>query len=292
MSIRLLKVLTWSMLFFAAFGLVGCSTGYAPVTDRSITQKRNVDIVSSREQRAQAQAPASGEYIVKRGDTLYSIAWKYGLDYRKLAASNNIDRRYRIYVGQRLRLSASETAVVAKVEPVANAEPELTKESTSLPTEAQSASTPPSASASPPNVERESVEPTNNTASLPTGPIQWRWPASGRVISGFSSKGEVNKGIDLEGKQGDPVFAAAPGRVVYAGSGLIGYGNLIIINHNQEYLSAYAHNSRLLVTESDNVNVGDKIAEIGNSGAEKTMLHFEIRKDGKPVNPLKYLPKR
>lgn len=292
MSIRLLKVLTWSMLFFAAFGLVGCSTGYAPVTDRSITQKRNVDIVSSREQRAQAQAPASGEYIVKRGDTLYSIAWKYGLDYRKLAASNNIDRRYRIYVGQRLRLSASEAAVVAKVEPVANAEPELTKESTSLPTEAQSASTPPSASASPPNVERESVESTNNTASLPTGPIQWRWPASGRVISGFSSKGEVNKGIDLEGKQGDPVFAAAPGRVVYAGSGLIGYGNLIIINHNQEYLSAYAHNSRLLVTESDNVNVGDKIAEIGNSGAEKTMLHFEIRKDGKPVNPLKYLPKR
>ena len=292
MSIRLLKVLTWSMLFFAAFGLVGCSTGYAPVTDRSITQKRNVDIVSSRERRAQAQAPASGEYIVKRGDTLYSIAWKYGLDYRKLAASNNIDRRYRIYVGQRLRLSASEAAVVAKVEPVANAEPELTKESTSLPTEAQSASTPPSASASPPNVERESVESTNNTASLPTGPIQWRWPASGRVISGFSSKGEVNKGIDLEGKQGDPVFAAAPGRVVYAGSGLIGYGNLIIINHNQEYLSAYAHNSRLLVTESDNVNVGDKIAEIGNSGAEKTMLHFEIRKDGKPVNPLKYLPKR
>lgn len=278
MSRRLSKVIAWCWLF-AALGLVGCSTGYAPVTDRSITQKRNVDVVSSRDRRAKAQAPSSGNYVVKRGDTLYSIAWKYGLDYRKLAAANNIDSRYRIYVGQRLTLSvAEEPRTVAKAEPVSIPAPEMTKESSPITNSPEKV-----------NTKQPAVV---AKITMPTGPITWRWPASGKVITGFSSKGEVNKGIDLDGKRGDPVFAAAAGRVVYAGSGLLGYGNLIIINHNQEYLSAYAHNSRLLVTESDNVNVGDKIAEIGNSGAEKTMLHFEIRKDGKPVNPLKYLPKR
>lgn len=277
MSTRLSKVIVWTLLF-AALGLAGCSTGYAPVTDRSITQKRDVDVVSSRDRREKAQAPASGNYVVKRGDTLYSIAWKYGLDYRKLAAANNIDSRYRIYVGQRLTLSVTESRTVVKAEPVSMPEPEMTKESSPI------TSSPEKVNTKEPAVVAK--------ITTPTGPITWRWPASGKVISGFSSKGEVNKGIDLKGKRGDPVFAAASGRVVYAGSGLLGYGNLIIINHNQEYLSAYAHNSRLLVTESDNVNVGDKIAEIGNSGAEKTMLHFEIRKDGKPVNPLKYLPKR
>lgn len=253
----------------ATLGLLpGCSgPGYAPVSDRTLDgSRRAVPVKSSR--------PAGGYYTVQTGDTLYSIAFRYGLNYRNMARANGISSDYRIYPGQRLRLSevapkaASPTA--AKPRTTVAARPTASK-----PAEAPAA---------------RAAEQRSSTANR--SPISWRWPAEGRVLRTFRSRGQVNKGIDIAGNRGDPVNSAASGRVVYAGSGLLGYGNLIIINHNEQYLSAYAHNSRLLVKENQTVKSGQKIAEIGNSGATRTMLHFEIRKDGKPVNPLHYLPKR
>ena len=122
--------------------------------------------------------------------------------------------------------------------------------------------------------------------------MSWKWPASGPVIETFATAGQVNKGIDLAGRRGEPVYAAADGKVVYSGTGLVGYGNLIIIKHNGTFLSAYGHNSRLLLKEGQFAKAGQKIAEIGSTGTNRDKLHFEIRRNGKPVNPLQYLPKR
>jgi lipoprotein NlpD len=123
-------------------------------------------------------------------------------------------------------------------------------------------------------------------------PGNWHWPTTGPIIKAFSLNRNVNKGIDLGGKLGEAVSSAGDGTVVYAGNGILGYGNLIIIKHNQEFLSAYAHNSRVLVEEGTNVKVGQVIAEIGSSGTDRNKLHFEVRREGKPVNPLYYLPRR
>uniref|UniRef100_UPI0032B300D9 glutamate-cysteine ligase family protein n=1 Tax=Marinobacter nauticus TaxID=2743 RepID=UPI0032B300D9 len=122
--------------------------------------------------------------------------------------------------------------------------------------------------------------------------VRWHWPHSGTVIANFSSSGKVNKGIDIAGNPGDAVKAAADGSVVYAGNGLLGYGNLIIVNHNEHYLSAYAHNRKILVKEGEGVKAGQVIAELGNTGTDKPKLHFEIRKNGNPVDPSRYLPRR
>ena len=123
-------------------------------------------------------------------------------------------------------------------------------------------------------------------------PFRWQWPHSGKLIKRFSLAGNLHKGIDLRGDLGEPVVAANSGKVVYAGSGLVGYGNLLIIRHDEHYLSAYGHNSRLRVSEGDKVKVGQHIADIGNTGSNEMKLHFEIRRDGKPVDPLKLLPGR
>ena len=122
--------------------------------------------------------------------------------------------------------------------------------------------------------------------------MRWHWPHSGTVIANFSSSGKVNKGIDIAGNPGDAVKAAADGSVVYAGNGLLGYGTLIIVNHNEHYLSAYAHSRKILVKEGEGVKAGQVIAELGNTGTDKPKLHFEIRKNGNPVDPSRYLPRR
>ena len=279
--------------------LSGCSGGYAPVTEQSILLNRQVEIVRSQDKN-------QSFYRVKSGDTLYSIAWRYGLDYRVLAQMNGIGSDYRIYSGQTLNLktesavstrnSAANTGVSSER---ANSAKETHQETAVIAATDKQQQTMTKTQTVTANKELSPIKETvkkdpapTETVSLASKDIVWRWPVSGRLLKGFSANSDLNKGIDLDGKMGDPVYAAAAGKVVYAGSGLLGYGNLIIINHNQEYLSAYAHNSRILATENDNVNVGQKIAEIGNSGAARTMLHFEIRKDGKPVNPLKYLPNR
>lgn len=263
--------------------LSACSSNslYSPVDDRSIGGRQPVKIVSSQSR--------PDQYRVRRGDTLYSIAFRYGLDFRQLARSNGISNRYEIYPGQTLKLKTT-----ASPRAVASSAP-----SKSYPKKTVSAQKPvvtqkpakPVAQAKP-VVVRQTAPARKKATSSSNRALSWRWPVSGKIIQGYSSRGKVNKGINFAGAKGDPVRAAEAGKVVYAGSGLLGYGKLVIINHNQKYLSAYAHNSRIHVKENDMVKIGDKIAEIGSSGAARTMLHFEIRKDGQPVDPMKYLPRK
>ncbi len=217
---------------------------------------------------------ASGIHLVRKGETLYAIAWRYGLDYRELANANSISAPYIIYPGQKIdvKYTARSNKVVATPS-VRN--PSKVPAPRTQPTQTKT--------------QNSHVSPNN----IPDAPVsQWLWPLEGQVIGYFSTKKPVNKGIDIAGSLGESVLAAAAGTVVYAGTGLRGYGNLVIIRHNEKFLSAYAHASRILVSENQEVKAGGKIAETGSTGTDKVKLHFEIREDGKPVNPLKYLPAR
>jgi len=209
-------------------------------------------------------------HIVKPKETLFSVAWRYGWDYKELASANSISAPYIIYPGQKLNVGRSSAKKV--YQPNKN----LTKSK---------------------SVSKRPVASAYKSASEPPKPAStgdrpdWVWPSEGKLIAKFSSKTPINKGIDIAGRLGESVHAAAAGSVVYAGSGLLGYGNLVIVKHNDEFLSAYAHNKRLLVKENQQVKAGQVIAEIGSSGTDKVKLHFEIRRQGKPVDPLRYLPK-
>ena len=215
-------------------------------------------------------------HTVLKGDTLYSIAYQHGLDYQKLAAWNNIGKPYMIFPGQKI----------------------LLKESAASKDRRPKSATRKRAEASPASVAKgqsslNSQVKDSTKSAVVTQQVQhgWTWPTRGEVIRKFSVKGRGNKGIDISGKVGQAVFAASSGKVVYSGSGLPGYGNLVIVKHSEQYLSAYAHNSRLLVKEGKAVTRGQKIAELGSTGTNSPRLHFEIRKFGKPVDPLRYLPK-
>ncbi len=227
--------------------------------------------------------PSGPNYSVKKGDTLYSIALEHGQDYREIAAWNQLDDANVIRIGQTLRVAPPEgvqaTPVVAM--PTLESKP-LT--ATPLPPVAAN-----------PVVAGNGAKPETKVAPVSahpseSGTLAWSWPSAGAVTESFVEG--RNKGIDIAGKAGDPVSAASDGKVVYAGNGLRGYGNLVIIKHNNDYLSAYAHNSKILVKEGESVKRGSKIAEVGNSDADRTKLHFEVRRQGKPVDPLKYLPER
>ncbi len=272
MPYRLLLVLTCLSLL-----LGGCSTGYAPVSERSLGA------------RSSAREPAPASYRVQRGDTLYSITFRYGLDYRRVARWNDIDSRYFIYPGQKLRLKPPTVASSSPSRPGATRPPATT------PTPAKTKA-PAKESATAVTVKpAKPVRPGSSTTSKPSTPsasVRWHWPHAGKIILAFGRGQPANKGLDIAGKPGEAVKAAAHGEVVYAGNGLLGYGNLVIINHDKRYLSAYAHNSRIFVREGDKVKAGEKIAEIGKTGTTRSMLHFEIRRDGDPVDPLRYLPKR
>jgi len=236
---------------------------------------------------------SSGQHIVKRGETLYSIAWLHNRDFRELAASNGIVAPYTIYPGQKISLTARRPTVVRpytppavrKPQPVVSKPPKAPEKTVSKPQKVVSERK---------NDTAVKKHPAPAPAKKPTitATSGWRWPVNGRVISGYSLKAPVNKGIDISGKLGEPVAAAASGEVVYAGSDLSGYGRLIILKHNGSYLSAYAHNRELFVNEGDSVKAGQKIAEIGSTGTTEPKLHFEIRRDGKPVDPMGYLPRR
>ena len=191
-------------------------------------------------------------HTVVRGETLFSISWRYGVDANELARWNGIPKPYTIFPGQRLRVNSKAPGVKGKAK-VAS---------------------------------KKTTAPKKKSKTIPVG--NWRWPVKGKLLSKFSSN---NNGIDVVAKAGSPVTAASGGKVVYAGSGLKGYGNLLIIKHNASFLSAYAHNRKLLVSEGAVVKVGQKIAEVGATGTNRNKLHFEIRKDGNPVDPLKYLPR-
>ena len=222
----------------------------------------------------------SGFHVVASGDTLYSIAWRYDQDYRDIAEWNHIRSPYVIFPGQLIRL---------KPEPGRTQEPArtLTVKPETTQTKPQQPGPVAATKEVSPAVTTKTTQPDKIIA---TGPVKWQWPAQGKILKLDSPTSR--KGIDISGTIGQQVRAAATGDVVYSGSGLLGYGKLIIIKHSDRYLSAYAYNSQLLVKEGDSVKAGQDIARMGQGNNGLAMLHFEIRKDGKPVNPLDMLPRQ
>lgn len=232
--------------------------------------------------RAQPPSRRIMTHEVSAGETLFSIAWRHGVDYRQLARHNSISAPFTIYAGQTLRLDVgADTAASAPPQPAARATTRTSRSSSTASSPASSRSE-----------NRTAPRATTPPPTLAAGTPEWRWPARGRVIKAFGAGTGFNQGIDIDGELGEPVIAAASGQVVYAGSGLRGYGNLLIIKHNDTYLSAYAHNQRLLKNEGDMVKAGERVADMGSSGANKVKLHFEIRREGRPVDPIRYLPRR
>ncbi|MCR3755542.1 MAG: murein hydrolase activator NlpD [Sodalis sp. Psp] len=238
-------------------------------------------------------------YQVKRGDTLFYIAWITSNNYRDLAKENNIQEPYRLNVGQILQVSMtpiagsvpSETILTSNVNKASKASV------SSVNTQLTKLSVAPSKNNNYSESSRQNTQKmlsSSSTVVTTTGPVAvsstWRWPTNGKIVNNFSYAEGGNKGVDVSGLQGQPILATASGRVVYAGNALRGYGNLIIIKHNDDYLSAYAHNDKMLVFEQQEVRSGQKIATMGSTGTNSTKLHFEIRYKGKPVNPLRYLP--
>lgn len=235
-----------------------------------------------------AGIPPDGLHRVRTGDSLHAIAFRYGLDYRDIADWNGIRAPYVIYPDQALRLkpppsrptaSSSGTRAPATTMPAGPEPRSSSRDNTSQVTRKPPASKPPSAARS--------------AQSASTGdPSVWRWPVDGRLLRTFKAGDPSRNGIDIVGSEGQPVHAAAAGTVVYSGSGLIGFGELIIIKHSDRMLSAYAHNRRRLVAEGELISQGQKISELGRNDRNEQILHFEIRVKGTPVNPLNYLPKQ
>ncbi|PCK08947.1 MAG: peptidase M23 [Alteromonadaceae bacterium] len=227
-------------------------------------------------------------HIVSKGETLYSIAWRYNIDIGTIALNNGITSKYTIYPGQKLNLKKTlktkKTAPrIKKVSKVADSNAKIKH-----PAPARAPRTKPNTRSI-----NKTKGLTKKTPPVPTqNPKHWVWPAKGKVVGKFRPNASFNKGIDIQGQMGESVKAASAGTVVYSGEGLRGYGRLVIIKHSDRYLSAYAHNSRLLVKEGASVKMGQAIARMGSSGTDSVKLHFEIRNDGKPVDPLKFLPKR
>lgn len=218
-------------------------------------------------------ARPAGTYVVKPGDTLIRIGLETGQNWRDIQRWSGLDNPNTLEVGQVLRVAPPEPAPGTAV---AQAVPPATRPDVKpLPPAAS-----PTAPATPPK----------DPSKEPDDDLTWQWPATGPVLAAFDDA--RSKGVAIGGKPGDPVLAAADGRVVYAGSGLRGYGNLVIVKHNATYLSAYAHNQALLVKEDQVVRRGQKIAEMGSSDADRVQLHFEIRRLGRPVDPTRYLPAR
>ena len=237
-SLALLLVLAWA----------GCATPGRPV----IVERGPKPDVRTMPAPRTAAIPRSGIYVVKRGDTLYSIAWRFGLDLNRFARNNRIGPPYTIYPGQRLSLTGRAVAA--------------TQPRTPSKQPAKTSRTPPRKPA----------------PQIPSSALVWQWPASSPVVREF---GGASKGLDFEIRPGSPVSAAATGEVVYAGSGLGGYERLVIVKHNDSYLSAYSLNQPFSVKEGQRVNGGQRLASIGQGSSKMRTLHFEIRRDGNPVSP-------
>ena len=337
------------LLIVCGLWLAGCASEPAEVEDRSLDTAPPPRAVDTQPRLNQ------GNYRVERGDTLYSIAFKRGLDYREVAAWNGIAPPYKILAGQDLRLSPpsalAQTPAPARPPTASVLTPVVVPSTSSSPTNAPGASpvpnpavksgglfedvpnqaaapivanepaaepaTPPPAATPvpspvaaaplpapapvvppplPPKPAAEKpappAKPISDGATANVNGVTWRWPSAGKVIGGFVGGDQTKQGVDIGGNAGDPVIAAADGEVVYSGNGLLGYGELIIVKHNASFLSAYGHNRKRLVQEGEKVRAGQQIAEMGSSASSRDELHFEIRKNGKPVNPLDYLPAR
>lgn len=269
------KLFTLCLLSFVVLACSSHSTK-APIDSRSNSKhaKSPSSVTSSPAKTGRSYSTnGAAYYTVKSGDTLYSIARKHGMEYWKLASINGIDPPFTVYKGQRLNLrgpakTGTPVASVPKTrKPNSRPAPKAKAKNTAQPVAAKSGAV---------------VKFDGN----------WKWPTRGRLLRGYKPNEPGKKGITIGGHSGQPVKAAASGKVVYVGSGLVGYGRLIIIRHNEHLLSTYGHNSKLLVAEKEYVKAGQEIAKMGSSGTSRTELYFEIRKDGKPVNPLKYLPKK
>lgn len=232
-------------------------------------------------------AHAPNYYTVRSGDTLSRIANRYGMNYLDIAALNDIAPPYRIYVNQSLRLKGSAAQRTTSTQAMAQTAP-IQRQSVNLPT--QRPVTPPTQTVTPPTQRPVvPVVPVNPSSSTLASGLRWVKPSNGAIIQTFNLASNV-KGTRYGGNVGDPVFAAANGQVVYAADGLKEYGNLVLVKHVDGYITAYAHNSKMLVKSGDNVTAGQKIAEMGSSGASRVMLEFQVRLDGKPVNPTTVLP--
>lgn len=223
-----------------------------------------------------------GSYRVRKGDSLYSIAWRAGLDYQTVARWNGLRSPYTIYPGQLIRLSPPKKA--KKSHATSGKTP---KKTTSAPPAKSNKGTVNRGKKQQPSQPARMKKP----PSKATGKLHWLWPTKGRILSQYSSAHSSRSGIRIGGRRGQRVVAAEAGEVVYVGSGLIGYGQLIIIKHNNKYLSAYGHNGKLLVKEGDTVKKGQHISDMGVTNQGKALLYFEVRRYGKPVNPLPYLPR-
>ncbi len=269
-------------LFCFAIGIIfmsACSTteNYAPVNE-AWSQK----------------SEQKGQHVVQKGETLYAIAWRYDIDYRALAEANHLSPPYTLETGQVISLNVPP----AKAKPIIVRQQQQYQPTPVEPEEAgwKVKATPAAYVA--PIEKQQNTQPAIQPKSTPvqTAPVvaqasasnQWIWPAKGKIVQGYSpTNGE--KGVDIAGTMGEPIYAASSGKVAYAGNGLRGYGNLVIIKHNDEFLSAYAHNQKILVHEGQEIKAGQQIATMGNTESKTVMLHFEIREAGKSVNPLNYV---
>ena len=266
MSHRRLATIWLAVLVCA---LSACTVTYAPVIDKYGADYKRGPVTR-------------GVHVVREGETLYSIAWRYGWDFKALASANRIGAPYTIYPGQEIRLDRPASTTVASTTPRPAPKPAPSSGTTSTSKPSTSKPSKPTASAPAPKP----------ATTAPTGPINWQWPATGSILSHYSANKVGQHGITLGGREGDPVAAAADGVVVYRGNGLTGYGNLLIIKHDERWLSAYAHNQSMVVSEGQKVKRGEKIATIGATGTFRTQLHFEIRRDGTPIDPVSVLPRR
>ena len=261
------------LLAISVWLIVGCGhSRYAPVSDLR-------------------QAPlTASHYIVEKGDTLYSIAWRFNFDYKKLAKANNIAAPYTVYIGQNIHLTQKQST--SSAEKKSHSHKKTTATSSKSTAHRKEGPSSGKRTNSYSNTQKKGVQ---QNHVLKVKPVKtdkgWFWPVSGKIVRQFSPRNELSKGIDIAAKVGTPVKSSRSGKVVYAGNGLKGYGNLIIVRHDDVYLSAYAHNRKILVKEGHFVKQGQRIAELGNSGTQSPKLHFEIRKYGKPINPLTLLPK-
>lgn len=275
----------------------GSSSYRAPVEDRGASSRMVTPDAAGSPTSAQRESESRTQsYVIQKGDTLYSIAFEHGLDYREVADLNNIKNPAAIQIGQQIQLSGADSGVAAPAStPVlaTKTQPKVAK----LPYSEQAVA----------QIENLQQQETSRVVVIATTPVvskpatsiqnedtgaddavQWAMPVKGKLISGYSESAN-RKGVDIAGNKGQPVMASSAGKIVYSGSGLRGYGKLVIIKHNKTYLSAYAHNDKIIVKEGQSVTKGQKIAEMGNSDADQVKLHFEIRKFGKPVDPAKYL---
>ena len=267
-----LQVIKGCSLSAVVLLLTACSASqYAPVQELgySTAQISSANRVQS--------TPIS--YQVKPGDTMFAIAWRFGWDYKKLAKVNAISSPYTIYVGQVVyfneindnnEISAPAIKKAVKKPVVSSKKPTVKQPSTA---------------------SKTVVKPLSSKVYSGSESVRWTWPLRGKLVQVFSNKSSTSNGIDLSSALGKPVKAASSGIIVYSGSGIQGYGKLVVVKHNDTFLSAYAYNSRILVAEGAIVTAGQVIAEVGKGPQLDPRLHFEIRKNGKPVNPLRYLPK-